>query len=367
MKKPLILLAGAVALALPGLPGPALAQDANVLNLYNWSDYRADDTLTNFTKETGINVVEANYDSNEMLEAKLVAGHTGYDVVVPSGNFLQHQIPLGLYLPLDKSKIPNLSTVDPVIMKATEAFDPGNKYAVNYMRFSIGIGYNVDDIMKRDPKAPVDSFKLLFDPDEAKKFADCGIETLDSPQEILGMALIYLGIDPNSEKPEDLDKAEKLMDSIKPYIRKFDSSGYIDDLANGDACLVMGYSGDIYIAKSRADDAKKGVNVKYQIPKEGGIAEYDMIAIPADAPHPDAAYKFINYILEPKTEADITNTVFYANPVPAATPMVDKDISGDPNIYLPPELQAKMHPLLTHSQDFTRLLTRAWTRIKTGD
>ena len=344
----------------------ALAQDDKVLNLYNWSDYRADDTLDNFTKETGIKVVEANYDSNEMLEAKLVAGNTGYDVVVPSGNFLQHQIPLGLYLPLDKSKIPNLKNVDPVIMKATEAFDPGNKYAVNYMRFSIGMGFNVDDIKKRDPNAPTDSFALIFNPDEAKKFADCGIETLDSPQEILGMALISLGLDPNSEKTDDLAKAEKVLDGIKPYIRKFDSSGYIDDLANGDACLVMGYSGDIYIAKDRATQAGKGVNVQYQIPKEGGIAEYDMLAIPKDAPHPDAAYAFINYILEPKTEADITNTVFYANPVPDATAMVTKDISSDPNIYLPADLQAKMHPLLTHSQDFTRQLTRTWTRIKTG-
>lgn len=362
MKTSLVAAIGALLIA----AAPALAQDDQVLNLYNWSDYRADDTLDNFTKETGIKVVEANYDSNEMLEAKLVAGSTGYDVVVPSGNFLQHQIPLGIYLPLDKSKIPNLKNVDPVIMKATEAFDPGNKYAVNYMRFSVGIGYNVDAIKKIDPNAPTDSFALLFNPDEAKKFADCGIETLDSPQEILGMAMISLGIDPNSEKPEDLDKAEKLMDGIKPYIRKFDSSGYIDDLANGDACLVMGYSGDIYIAKDRASQAGKGVNVSYYVPKEGGIAEYDMLAIPKDAPHPDAAYKFINYILEPATEAGITNAVFYANPVPDATPLVDKAISGDPNIYLPPDLQAKTHPLLTHSQDFTRLLTRAWTRIKTG-
>ncbi len=366
MKRSLVLALGVFALATT-LPTLVALADDNVLNLYNWSDYRADDTLTNFTKATGIKVVEANYDSNETLEAKLVAGHTGYDLVVPSGNFLQHQIPLGLYLPLDKSKIPNLKNVDPVIMAATAALDPGNKYAINYMRFSIGIGYNVDDIQKRDPGAPVGSFDLIFKPDEAKKFADCGIETLDSPQEILGMALIYLGLDPNSENPDDLKKAEAVMDGIKPYIRKFDSSGYIDDLANGDACLVMGYSGDIYIAKSRAVDAKKGVNIKYQIPKEGSIAEYDMMAIPKDAPHPDAAYAYINYILEPQTEADISNTVFYANPVTAATPLVNKDISSDPNIYLSADLQAKMHPLLSHSQDFTRLLTRTWTRIKTGD
>ena len=366
MKRSLTMALGAFALAAP-YAGMAFADEEKVLNLYNWSDYRAEDTLNNFTKETGIKVVEANYDSNEMLEAKLVAGNSGYDVVVPSGNFLQHQIPLGIYLPLDKSKIPNLANVDPVIMKATQALDPDNKYAVNYMRFSVGLGYNVDAVTKRDPNAPLDSFQLFFNPDEAKKFADCGIEMLDSPQEILGMALISLGIDPNSEKPEDLDKAEKLLDGIKPYVRKFDSSGYIDDLANGDACLVMGYSGDIYIAKSRAADAKNGVNVKYQIPKEGAIAEYDMLAVPKDAPHPDAAFAFINYILEPQTEAGITNTVFYANPVPAATPLVDKAISGDPNIYPSAEVQAKMQPLLTHSQDFTRLLTRAWTRIKTGE
>jgi putrescine transport system substrate-binding protein len=366
MKKSLLLALGIFALAAPFSTLAARAEDP-VLNLYNWSDYRADDTLTNFTQETGIKVVEANYDSNETLEAKLVAGHTGYDVVVPTANFLQHQIPLGIYMKLNKALIPNLANVDPRIMKATSVFDPGNLYAVNYMRFSLGMGYNVDDIMKRDPQAPVDSFDLIFKPDSAKKFADCGIEMLDSPQEILGMAMIYLGLDPNSEKPEDLQKAEALMDSIKPYIRKFDSSGYIDDLANGDACLVLGYSGDIYIAKSRADDAKNGVHVKYEIPKEGSIAEYDMMAVPADAPHPENAMKFINYILEPKTEAGISNAVFYANPVPAATPLVDKDISTDPNIYPPPDLMAKMQPLLSHSQDFTRLVTRAWTRIKTGD
>ena len=363
MKSSLILALGALLLS----GRAALAQEEPVLNLYNWSDYRADDTLTNFTKQTGIKVVEANYDSNETLEAKLVAGHTGYDVVVPTANFLQHQIPLGLYLKLDKSKIPNLANVDPAIMQATAQFDPGNTYAVNYMRFSLGIGYNIDMIKQRDPNAPTDSFALFFDPANAKKYADCGIELLDSPQEILGMALIYLGIDPNSEKPDDLAKAEKVMDGIKPYIRKFDSSGYIDDLANGDACLTMGYSGDIAIAESRASDAKNNVKIQYYIPKEGSIAEYDMMAIPADAPHPENAYKFINYILQPEVEAGITNAVFYANPVPSSIKLVDPAISGYPGIYPPADVQSKMHGLLTHSQDFTQQLTRAWTTIKTGE
>src|SRR4051812_16976162 len=236
-----------------------LAQEEPVLNLYNWSDYRATDTLDNFTKETGIKVVESNYDSNEMLEGKLVAGSSGYDVVVPSGFFLQHQLPIGLYQKLDKSKLPNLANMDPAVMKATEAFDPGNQYAVDYMWGTTALGYNVDLVKKALPDAPLDSWDLLFKPENAKALAGCGITVLDAPAEVVAIALNYLGLNPNSEKAEDLKKAEDLLTSIKPYIRKFDSSGYIDDLANGDACLSIGYSGDVYIAKSRAKDAGKGI------------------------------------------------------------------------------------------------------------
>jgi putrescine transport system substrate-binding protein len=371
MKRSLILAVGAFALAAPFGTGLALAQDDKVLNLYNWSDYRADDTLTNFTKETGIKVVEANYDSNEMLEGKLVAGHSGYDVVVPSGFFLQHQIPpmspTSLYMKLDKSKLPNLKNMDPAIMKATEAFDPGNQYAVDYMWGTTALGYNVDLVKKALPNAPTNSWDLLFKPENAKALQGCGITILDAPSEVVAIALNYLGLPANSEKPEDLQKAQDLLTSIKPYVRKFDSSGYIDDLANGDACLSLGYSGDVYIAKSRAEDAKKGVNIQYVIPKEGTIEWFDMLAIPADAPHPDNALKFINYIMEPKVTADISNNVFYANGNKAAFDLTDKAITGDPNIYPPADMAAKLVPLQAHSQDFTRLLTRAWTRIKTGD
>jgi len=367
MKRSLILAIGAVALAAPHATTLALAADDNVLNLYNWSDYRADDTLTNFTKETGIKVVEANYDSNEMLEGKLVAGHSGFDVVVPSGFFLQHQIPIGLYQKLDKSKLPNLANMDPGVMKATEAFDPGNQYAVDYMWGTTALGYNVDKVKAALPNAPLNSWDLLFKPENAAKLKDCGITVLDAPSEVIAIALNYLGLPPNSEKADDLAKAEALLTSVKPYIRKFDSSGYIDDLANGDACLSLGYSGDVYIAKSRATDAKKGVNIAYVIPKEGTIEWFDMLAIPADAPHKDNALKFLNYIMEPKVTADISNNVFYANGNKAAFPLVNPDITGDPNIYPPADIAAKLTPLQAHSQDFTRLLTRSWTRIKTGD
>jgi len=372
MKRAWVLAMGVFALAAPFTATLATADEEKVLNLYNWSDYRADDTLTNFEKATGIKVVEANYDSNEMLEGKLVAGHSGYDVVVPSGFFLQHQIPpmmgTALYQKLDKSKLPNLKNMDPAIMKATEAFDPGNQYAVDYMWGTTALGYNVDKVKAAlGADAPTNSWDLLFKPENAAKLKDCGITVLDASSEVVAIALNYLGLNPNSEKQEDLDKAEKLLDGIKPYIRKFDSSGYIDDLANGDACLSLGYSGDVYIAKQRATDAKKGVNIAYVIPKEGTIEWFDMLAIPADAPHPENALAFINYIMEPKVTADISNNVFYANGNKAAFDLTSKDITGDPNIYPPADVAAKLTPLQAHSQDFTRLLTRAWTRIKTGE
>ena len=372
MKKSLILAMGVFALAAPYTASLAIADDDNVVNLYNWSDYRAEDTLTNFTKETGIKVVEANYDSNEMLEGKLVAGHSGFDVVVPSGFFLQHQIPpissKSLYTVLDKSKLPNLANMDPAIMKATEAFDPGNQYAVDYMWGTTALGYNVDKVKAAlGADAPLNSWDLLFKPENAAKLKDCGITILDASSEVVAIALNYLGLNPNSEKKEDLDKAQALLTTIKPFVRKFDSSGYIDDLANGDACLSLGYSGDVYIAKQRAIDAKKGVNIAYVIPKEGTIEWFDMLAIPADAPHKENALKVLNYIMEPKVTADISNNVFYANGNKAAFDLTSKDITGDPNIYPPAELAAKLTPLQAHSPDFTRLLTRAWTRIKTGD
>jgi putrescine transport system substrate-binding protein len=256
--------------------------------------------------------------------------------------------------------------MDPAIMKATEAFDPGNEYSVDYMWGTTALGYNVDKVKELLPNAPLDSWDLLFKPENAEKLASCGITVLDAPAEVMAIALNYLGLDANSENKDDLAKAEALMNAIKPYIRKFDSSGYIDDLANGDACLSIGYSGDVYIAKSRAEEAKNGVNVAYVVPKEGTIQWFDLLAIPADAPHPDNALKFINFIMEPQITADISNYVFYANGNKAAFPLVDEAIRNDPNIYPPADIAAKLVPLKAHTDGFTRDLTRTWTRIKTG-
>jgi putrescine transport system substrate-binding protein len=257
--------------------------------------------------------------------------------------------------------------MDPEIMKTVAGYDPGNAHAVDYMWGTTGLGFNSKAIADRLPGVAADNWDILFKPENAAKLKDCGITVLDAPSEVVAIALNYLGLDPNSEKPEDLAKAEKLLNSVKPYVRKFDSSGYIDDLANGDACLSLGYSGDVYIAKHRAEDAKNNVHIQYVIPKEGTIEWFDMLAIPADAPHPENALKFINYIMEPKVTADISNTEFYANGNTAAFPLVDKAITGDPNIYPPADVKAKLVPLQSHSQQFTRLLTRAWTRIKTGE
>lgn len=374
MKTSLTLALGALLLASTAAP----AQEEKTLNLFNWSNYTAPDvkndagavtkkgTYTLFTEATGIQVVESNYDSNEMLEGILAPGHSNYDIVVPSGFYLQHQIPVGIYLKLDKSKLPNLANMDPDIMKATETFDPGNQYAVDYMWGTTGLGYNVDMLKARMPDAPLDSWDLLFKPENAKKFADCGITILDAQSEVIAIALKYLGLDANSEKPEDLKKAEELMDSIKPYIRKFDSSGYIDDLANGDACLSLGYSGDVYIARHSAEDAKNGINVRYVIPKEGTIEWFDMLAIPADAPHPENALAFMNFFMQPQITADVSNAMFYANGNKAAFALTDPAITSDPNIYPPPDVVKTLTVLQTHTPAFTQDLTRTWTRIKTG-
>lgn len=360
MKKPALLAIGFALLA-----GAAYAQD-NVVNVYNWSDYIAEDTIAKFEAETGIKVNYDVYDSNEILEAKLLAGHSGYDVVVPSASFLERQIKAGLFMKLDKSKLPNLKNMDPELMDAVAKHDPGNEHAVVYMWGTTGFGYNEDEIKKRMPDAPVDSWDMIFNPDVVKKFADCGVSLLDAPEEVIPAALNYLGLDPNSEDPGDLDKAVALIEKIRPYIRYFHSSQYINDLANGDTCLAHGYNGDVLQARDRADEAKNGVHIKYTIPKEGAVIWFDMLAVPADAPHPDNALKFINFIMQPQITADISNYVWYANANKAAYDLVDPEIKNDPGIYPPEEVKKKLFSTISHSARYERLLTRAWTRIKTG-
>jgi len=359
MKTSLAIALGAVLAA-----SPAFAQEEPVLNVYNWSDYIADDTIANFEAETGIKVNYDVYDNNEIVDAKLLAGNSGYDIVVPTGNFLERQVKAGLLLPLDKSKLPNLANLDPAVMAVAAEHDPDNAHSVPYMTFTIGLGYNVAKVTEAlGADVAIDSWDILFKPENAEKLASCGIALLDSPSEVMGTVLHYIGLDANSESEEDLAKAEETLTAIKPHIRYFHSSQYIDDLANGEICLALGYSGDIFIA---ADSAAEGVEVGYVIPKEGAATLMDLLAIPADAPHPDNAHKFINYIMQPEVVAAITDYVFYANPNLAATEFVSEEVKGNPGIYPPAETVANAFALTAHSPEFEEVLTRTWTRIKTG-
>jgi putrescine transport system substrate-binding protein len=344
---------------------PAAAEE-KVVNVYNWSDYIAEDTQANFEKETGIKVNYDMYDGNETLETKLLAGNSGYDIVVPSASFLERQIKIGVYQKLDKSKLPNLVNMDPEVMQRAALHDPGNEHSVVYMWGTTGIGYNPDKIAKAFPKAPVDSWSLVYEPENAAKLKDCGIAVLDSASEITATVLAYLGKDPNSQSPDDLAQAEAKLLSIRPYIRYIHSSQYINDLANGDICVAVGYSGDILQARDRASEAANNVTVKYTVPKEGTIIWFDTMAIPKDAPHPNNAHVFINYIMKPEVVAAISNYVNYANGNAAATPLVDESVRSDPGVYPPPEVKAKLFPDLAETQEFTRLLTRTWTRFMTG-
>jgi putrescine transport system substrate-binding protein len=354
--------------ALAGLLAvPALAQDDKTVHVYNWSDYIAEDTVQKFEAATGYKVVYDVYDSNEVLEAKLLAGNSGYDVVVPTSQFLQRQVAARVYQPLDKSKLPNLANMDPDLMKSAAAYDPDNEHSVIYMWGTTGIGYNVDKVKERlGDDAPVDSWKLLFDPAYASKLADCGITLLDSATDVLPSALAYLGLDPTSTNPEDFEKAAKLIEGVRPYIRYFHSSQYINDLANGEVCVSLGYSGDIFIAAGRAEEAGNGINIAYAVPGEGALEWFDLMAIPADAPNPEGALAWINFIMEPQITADITNYVWYASANKAAMPLIDPEIRDDPAVFPPPEVVAKLFPAVVYDARTERAITRLWTTVRTG-
>jgi putrescine transport system substrate-binding protein len=346
--------------------GTALAQEEPVVNVYNWSDYIAEDTVSKFEAETGIKVNYDVFDSNELVEAKLLAGSSGYDVVVPSGFFLERQAAAGIFMELDKSRIPNISNMDPAVMEATAAHDPGNRFGIDYMWGTTAIGYNTAKVTERLGDQPVDTWDIVFKPELVGKLADCGVTLLDAPAEIMATALNYLGLDPNSESPDDLKKAEDLLMSIRPHVRYFNSSQYIDDLGNGEVCLSVGYSGDVFIAQAAAAEANAGVEIAYVIPKEGALQWYDMFAIPADAPHPDNAHKFIDFMLRPDIAAANTNYVFYASGNKAALDLIDPEVKEDPAIYPTPEVAAKLFTLKAHSPDYDELLTETWQRIRAG-
>jgi putrescine transport system substrate-binding protein len=354
--------------ALAGLiAGPALAHDKGVVHVYNWSDYIAEDTIAKFEAETGFKVVYDVYDSNETLEAKLLAGNSGYDVVVPTSQFMKRQIAAGVYQKLDKSKLPNLKNMNADLLKSAEAYDPGNEHGAIYMWGTTGIGYNKAKVEERlGADAPVDSWQLVFDPAYAAKLADCGITLLDSATDILPAALAYLGIDPTSTDTGDLQKAAELVQGVRPHIRYFHSSQYINDLANGEICVAVGYSGDIFIAAARAEEAGTGIEIAYTVPQEGALQWFDEMAIPADAPNPEGALAFINFIMEPQITADITNYVWYASANDAAMELIDPEIRDDPAIFPQPEVLAKLFPTVVYDPRTERTITRLWTSIRTG-
>ncbi|WNW12873.1 polyamine ABC transporter substrate-binding protein [Pseudomonas sp. DTU_2021_1001937_2_SI_NGA_ILE_001] len=356
-----------LALSMAGMMTATAQADDKVLHVYNWSDYIAPDTVAKFEKESGIKVVYDVFDSNETLEAKLLAGKSGYDIVVPSNNFLAKQIKAGVYQELDKSKLPNWKNLDPDLLKAVgNASDPGNKHAFPYMWGSIGIGYNPEKVKAALGVDKIDSWDVLLKPENIAKLKSCGVSFLDSPTEMIPVALHYLGYPTNTEDKKQLAAAEDLYLKIRPSITYFHSSKYISDLANGNICVAVGYSGDMEQAKARAHDAGDKVKVSYTIPKEGAGSFYDMVAIPKDAENVEAAYKFMNFLLQPEVMAEITNAVRFPNGNQAATPLVDKDISGDPSIYPPADVKAKLYAISDLPAATQRLLTRSWTKIKSG-
>ncbi|HEU4487409.1 MAG TPA: polyamine ABC transporter substrate-binding protein [Povalibacter sp.] len=345
----------------------APAEEEKVLHVYNWSDYIAEDTVKNFEEQTGIKVTYDVFDSNDVLETRLLAGNSGFDVVVPSASFLERQIKAGVFQKLDKSQLPNLKNMDPDIMQRVALHDPGNEYSVDYMWGTTGIGYNQAKVKKAlGSDAVLDTWDYIFDPKQIAKFKDCGVSVLDAPDELLKLTLAWLGRDPNSQKEEDLKAAEEKLMAIRPFIRKINSSQYIEDLANGDLCVAVGWSGDVLQSRDRAAEAGQGIVIKYAIPKEGTIVWFDTLAIPADAKHPKNAHAFINYLMDPQVAANNSNFVNYANGNAASLPMVNDEVKNDPGIYPTPEVKAKLFPSLAYNEDFNRLMTRMWTRFTTG-
>ncbi len=340
--------------------------DKGVLNLYVLNDFLAPDTLSSFEKLTGVKVRVSIYGTNEELEAKMLTGNSGFDVVFPSGPYFQRQIRSGAYLPLDKSKLPNLANLDPGIMSRASRFDPGNVHGVVYVWGSFGIAYNEKMIAAVLPKVPIDSWRLIFDPAIAAKLASCGINIVDTPAGVTRLVLKYLGKDPNALSPQDLDDAESVLVRIRPYIRNIDTSGEIEAMANGDICIALGYNGDFVLARQRAKEAKNGIKIDYVVPREGSLVWFIMLAIPRDAPNVPNAHLFINYLMNPKVMADISNFIGYANGNSAATPLLDPSISSDPIIYPPPDQQQRLFVQTEDSPEHTRAITRIWQKFKTG-
>ena len=346
------------------------ADEPKVLNVYNWSDYIAEDTLKNFEKETGIKVNYDNYDANEVLQAKLVAGKSGYDIVVPGAHFAKTQIEGGLLQKLDRSQLTNWANLDKGLLAQLAAVDPGNQYLVDWMWGYVTVGINSAKVKAAlgDLPLPDNAWSLVFDPKYAAKLKGCGVNFLDSASEVLPVAMLYAGKPAYSRAAADYDAAAKLLKSVRPFVTRFSSSGYINDLASGQLCVVMGYSGDINIARARAAEAnpKAPVAIQALVPKGGATLFFDSMAIPKDAPHPGNAHRFINYILRPEVHAALTNKVFYANPNAASLKFVNKDVAANPTIFLSDADKQRMTPPDAVPQDIRRLQTRIFTVFKAG-
>jgi putrescine transport system substrate-binding protein len=344
--------------------GPAAEE--KILNVYNWSDYIDPAVIEAFEKETGIAVSYDVFDTNEVLETKLLAGNSGYDVVVPSAYFLERQIQAGVFRKLDRSLLPNLGYLDEGLQASIASHDPRNEHGVIYMWGTTGIGFDAGKVAAIMPDAPTDSWDLVLDPAVVSKFKDCGVSLLDDPTDMVGTVLLWLGKQPNSESAADLKLAEEALLAIRPYIRTIHSSQYIEDLANGEICIAVGYSGDILQARDRAAEAGKAIDIRYVVPREGALMWFDTLAIPADAKHPRNAHAFIDYLLRPEVAASNSNFVNYATANTAALAQVREDLRNDPGIYPTPEVKERLQPNLAKSAEFTRLLNRSWTTFVTG-
>lgn len=344
----------------------AAAQAQPSVSVYNWTDYIGETTLVDFQGSTGIKVIYDVFDSNETLEGKLLAGRTGYDVVVPSNHFLARQVKAGAFLKLDREQLPNWKNLDPVLLKFLQENDADNLHSVPYLWGTNGIGYNVDKVKQVLGVDHIDSWAVMFEPENLKKLSQCGVSFMDSADELFPAILNYMGKDPRSNKPEDYKEAEAKLLTLRPYITYFHSSKYVSDLANGDICVAFGYSGDVFQAANRAKEANNGVNIAYAIPKEGSNLWFDLLAIPSDASNPKEAYAFINYLLDPKVIAKVSGVVGYANANPPAKQYMDAELVNNPEVYPPQAVLDKLYVSNTPTPAIMRLMTRSWSKVKSN-
>ena len=345
---------------------PAPPAEEKLLYVYNWTDFIGPDTISQFEKLTGIKVVYDVYDAEETMEARLLAGESGYDIVGASTDFFSREIKAGAYMPLDKSKLPNYGNLDPRVLEIQSQFDPGNRYAVPYLHSINGFAYNVDKIRARMPDAPLESLDMIFKPEIVAKFADCGVTFIDSAEDVLQLAFVYLGLDPNTTKAEDYKAAEAMLLKVRPYVRAFDSTEFMNGLANQELCIAMSWSSDYALAHARAKAVGLNVNLAFTVPKEGANRTFSSLLIPQGAPHPQAAHAFIDFLLRPEVIASISNAIFYGNDNFASRKLVSPAILNDPTLYPTPEIEARLYLTAEVSAATERIRTRIWTRIKTA-